>query len=203
MALTEAATELYEALSPAFAELDTDGSLERFCTVITSGDLSLIHDWVTDSAVGPGWQVLLDPSRAPALVLPWLAQFDGAVLLPRMSEAEERLTITSPQAFGRGTIAQIEEVAKRGLTGSKTVVITERYTESAWKIQIKTLPGETPEPARLKEEIERDAKPIGIVLFFNEASAITWLELRTREASNTWLKARTKYATWLALRTSE
>lgn len=203
MALEGAAGELYEALSPAFSALDTSGSLGRFCSVITGGDLELIHEWVTDTELGPGWQILLDPSRAPAILLPWLAQFDGAVLLPRMNEEEERLTITSPQAFGRGTVAQIEEVAKRGLTGTKTVVITERYTGSAWRMQIKTLPGETPDPVRLKAEIEAQAKPIGILLFFNEANAINWGELRTREASNTWLKTRTKYATWLAVRTAE
>jgi len=198
-----ASDELYEALSPAFSELDADGSLLRFCRVITSGDMESIWSWVIDTEFGPGWQILLDPARCPAIILPWLAQFDGAVLLPRMSEAEQRLTITSPQAFGRGTIAQMEEVAKRGLTGSKTVVITERYTENAWRIQIKTLPGETPEPARLKAEVEEQAKPIGIVLFFNESNVITWLELRTREPSNTWKKVREKYATWLACRTSE
>lgn len=203
MALTEAAEELYEALSPAFSNLDADGSLERFCAVITSGDLSLIHDWVIDTDLGPGWQILLNPAQAPAIVLPWLAQFDGAVLLPSMNEAEQRLTITSPQAFGRGTVPQMEEVAKRWLTGSKTVIITERYTESAWRIQIKTLPGETPNPTGMKAAIEAEAKPIGIVLFFNENNAINWKELRERVASNTWLKVREKYATWLAARTAE
>lgn len=202
MAVTGAAEELYEALSPTFAN-GAEILLEKWCEAICSGDLALVWEWVTDVEGRPGWQVLLDPKRCPAAALPWLAQFDGAVLLARMTEAEQRAAISTPQAFGRGTVAQMEEVAKRGLTGSKTVVLTERYTGSAWRIQIKTLPGETPEPARLKAEVEALSKPVGILLFFNESNAITWKELRERTESNTWLKARTKYSSWLALRTSE
>lgn len=196
-----AALELYEQLEPAF----TDGDAGRgyptlwLCVALTTGNISLIHDWVTDQEDRPGWQVLLDPARAPTIILPWLAQFDGAVLLPSMTDAAKRDTIRNPAAWERGTVSFLETVAKRHLTGSKTVVVTERYTGSAWKIRVETLTVETPEAAVTEREIREEAKPIGIVLFFNSRATWTWGLMNEQAEYNTWAKLQAKLATWGAV----
>lgn len=200
---SEAARELYNALAPAYTagDEDNDWPMLKFCIALTTGSTTKIHEWVTDNEGRPGWQILLDPNLAPAEVLPWLAQFDGAVLTPEMTEEAERNAIRSPESFGRGTVEAIEAVAKRRLTGTKSVIITERYTGKAWRMLIETLEAETPEPEETRREIEEQQKPIGILLFFNERVAWTWLELREEKA--TWLKVREDFATWFDARTFE
>ena len=133
----------------------------------------------------------------------WLAQFGGSVLTPDMDEAEKREAILEPSNFERGTLRWLEQVAKRRLTGTKTVTITERYTGSAYKLQVKTITSETPESAATKADIEREAKPVGILLFFNSISTWTWKTMRETVEYNTWLKAREKSSTWFKLRTHE
>jgi hypothetical protein len=136
-------------------------------------------------------------------VLPWLAQFDGAVLTSDMSTAAQRDAIRDPQAFGRGTKAAIEAVVKRRLTGTKAVIVEERYTGDAWRLRISTLEDETPEPAETRADIIREQKPIGILLLFNERVVWDWLELREEAETNTWLKVREKFDTWFDVRTYE
>jgi Phage tail protein (Tail_P2_I) len=198
-----AAEELYEALAPAFTEPDEDGdlSLLGLCNALVSGSIDAIHLYVTEQEGRPGWQIILDPQRAPAEVLPWLAQFDGATLRPDMDTAQRRDAIVTPEAFGRGTIPAIERVAKRRLTGTKTVIITERYTGSAWRLRIETIEGETPEPEKTEQEIVDEQKPIGIVLFFNSRAVWDWAEVVFEKA--TWLKLREDFPTWFDVRTYE
>lgn len=202
---SEAARELYDALGPAFSDGDEDRewAMLKFCIALTTGSTSLIHEWVTDTETQLGWQILLDPANAPEAVLPWLAQFDGAVLTPEMSVEEQRDAIRNPQAFGRGTVAAIEAVAKRRLTGTKSVVVEERYTGDAWRLRIVTLEAETPEPEETRADIIREQKPIGIVLLFNERVPWNWKELREEAATNTWLKVREQFSTWFDVRTHE
>lgn len=200
-----AAEAIYAVLDPAFTANDEENDWVALKLVmsLSVGVLDALYEYVIDHEDRPGWQLILDPDRAPAVLLPWQAQFGGATLRPDMTEEDERNAIKSPEAFKRGTIEAIRQVAQRRLTGTKAVVITERYVESAWKLQISTLEAETPEPAVTEAEIRAEQKPIGILLFFNRHNAITWKELRERSASNTWLKVREKYPTWFAARTSE
>lgn len=199
-----AATELlYEALDPAFTQTDeeTEWATLKLCAALTVGDLDFIYEVVTDSDISPGWQILLDPDRAPVAALPYLAQFAGAILRPDMDEEAQRNAIKAPEAFGRGTLAQLIAVTQRRLTGTKAVVVTERYTNDAWRVRIETLTSETPEPARTEAEVLEAAKPIGILMFFNTRVAWTWLELRGEEA--TWKKVREDFGTWHDVRTAE
>lgn len=200
---TPAAETLYEALSPAFVEPDDENGLALLglCNALTSGNIDAIREYVVEHEGRPGWQIILDPQRAPAIVLPWLAQFDGANLRPDLDETGRRDAIVAPEAFGRGTPEAMKRVAERRLTGTKTVIVTERYTGSAWRLLIETLEGETPEPAKTEAEIIAEQKPIGILLFFNRRAVWDWLELRTEKA--TWLKLREDFPTWFAVRTYE
>lgn len=202
---SDAARELYDSLSPASTtgHEDRDWVALKLCMGLSAGPLSQIYTYVIPAPGGVGWEIVLDPANAPVEVLEWLAQFDGAVLKPEMSEAERRAAITSPQAFGRGTLAAIEETIKRRLTGTKTVIITERYTANPWRVRIETLEAETPDQAAIEEDLRREQKPIGILFFFNERVVWTWKEMREEVEWNTWAKVQEKGATWLDVRTHE
>lgn len=198
--VSEAALELYEApaLAPyAQEDEDYEWSLLNFCAALTSGNIDLIYEIVTDRETGPGWQILLDPEKCPAVALPYLAQYVGARLTPAMSEAEQRGAISEPQGFGRGTPAAIVAVAKRRLTGTKTVLLVEFYTGLAYRMKLVTLESETPEPAETLRDILREQKPIGIRLFFNISPDWTWNELAEEQA--TWDDVAEEFATWDAV----
>lgn len=196
-----AALELYEALSPAFTQYDesTEWATLKTCTALVSANIDLIYEIVTDRASGPGWQILLDPELCPAVALPYLAQFVGARLTPEMDEATRRAAIANPEGFGRGRPAAIVAVAKRRLTGTKTVLLVEFYTGLAYRMKIVTLEAETPEPEATLADIIREQKPIGIRLFFNSSPDWVWDELVEEQA--TWAAVEGEYATWDAVLT--
>jgi len=197
-----AALELYESLDPAFTDPDPDygyASL-KLCMALVSGNIDLIHEIVSDTPEAPGWQILLDPTRCPAICLPFLGQFVGARLKPGMSEAEQRAAIAEPEGFGRGTPGAIIAVAKRRLTGTKTVLLVERYTGLAYRMKLVTIESETPEPEETLADIIEEQKPIGIRLFFNASPDWTWNELV--EEKPTWEKVEAEFDTWDAVLTN-
>lgn len=201
-----ASEELYEALAPAFTQGDEDRdwiSL-RICIAITTGRIDLLHSYLIDDIDNlPAWAVIFDPERAPAEALPYLAQFSGALLTPEMNEEARRKAIQVPEAFSRGRPASIEAVAKRRLTGTKSVILTERYTENAWRLRIETLESETPEPEQTKADIIAYQKPIGIVLFFNQRVEWTWGEAKESAEFPTWKSVKENFDTWQEYRTHE
>lgn len=196
---SDAALELYSALEPAFTQTDeaTDWTTLKFCTALTTGNIDLIYEIVTDRDTGPGWQILLDPENCPAVALPYLAQFVGARLTPAMDEAERRAAIAQPEGFRRGTPAAIVAVAKRRLTGTKTVLLVEFYTGLAYRMKLVTLESETPDPEATLADILREQKPIGIRLYFNSSPDWTWAELA--EEQGTWADVKEEFATWGAV----
>jgi len=198
---TAAALELYGSLGPAFTQFDEDydWTTLKFCSALTSGNIDLIYEIVTDRDSGPGWQILLDPELCPAAALPYLAQFVGARLTAGMSIAEQRAAIAAPEGFRRGSPAAIVAVAKRRLTGTKTVLLVEFYTGLAYRMKIVTLESETPEPEATLADILREQKPIGIRLFFNSSPDWTWDELVEEQA--TWDDMVEEFATWDAVLT--
>lgn len=202
-----AAIELYEALEPAFTRGDEErGWISlKVCMAITSGRLDLLHGYLIDDITNlPAWAVIFDPERCPVEALPYLAQFSGAVLTPEMEEAARRAAIQTPEAFSRGRPASLEAVAKRRLTGTKTVVLTERYTNNAWRLRVETLEGETPDPEGTLADILLYQKPIGIVLFFNGRPVWTWGEVKVEAATYPdWAAVKAAFPTWLDFRTHE
>lgn len=200
--VSEAAEELYEALEPAFTDGDEDRGWAtlNLCAALVGAGIDEVHFFVTERDDGtPGWGIALDADQAPAEVLPWLAQFDGAVLTPQMTEEQRRAAINEPEALQRGRIPAIESVARRRLTGAKTVLLDERWTGGGYRMRIRTLASETPDPARTEDEIRREQKPIGIVLTYLAITTWDWLDLRTAEA--TWADVQADFDTWLIART--
>jgi hypothetical protein len=201
-----AAEELYEALAPAFTQGDeaNDWASLKMCMAIVTGRLDLLHTYLIDDITNlPAWAVVFDPERCPAEALPYLAQFSGAILTPEMEEAARRAAVQTPEALSRGRVESIEAVIKRRLTGTKAVVLTERYTGSAWRLRLETIEAETPDPAGIIADLIRFQKPIGIVLFFNTRVAWTWGEAKVSVEFPTWADVKAGFKTWFAYRTFE
>lgn len=197
-----AAEELYEALEPAFTDGDEDRGWPTLllCAALTSGVPDQLHGYLTDNDDGTlGWAILLDPDNAPAEVLPYLAQFVGVVLAPEMTVEQQRAAIKAPEGFGRGRPLAIEAVARRRLTGSQTVLHDERYEDEAWRMRIRTLASETPDPAATEADIRREQKPIGIVLTYAAITTWDWADLQAAHA--TWADVIAAYDDWLEART--
>jgi hypothetical protein len=123
-----------------------------------------LHDIVRDTDQGPGWSMVLDPTRAPVWALPWTALFAGVKLTPGLSEAEWRDEITSPPAFQRGTPQAIIDATARTLTGAKRVTLHER-DGGPWLITVITYTADTPDAAAA-ERAARSQKPAGLLMTF-------------------------------------
>lgn len=202
-----AALEIYDALSPPFSQGDEDRDFIalRICMAITAGRLDLLHSYLIDDVTNlPAWAVIFDPETAPEEALPYLAQFSGAILTSEMDEVAQRAAIEVPEAFSRGRRASLEAVAKRRLTGTKVVIVTERYASSAWKLRVETIESETPDPEGTEQDIKRYQLPIGIVLFVNSRATWDWGEVLAEKATYpTWESVKKAFATWLAFRAHE
>ena len=157
------AQDLYDSMEPI-----VQGDSERNYPAKTYvGALGLmvqeISDIVRDGASGePGWYVIVDLTLCPEKALDWLGQFRGVRLPSNLSASEKRLRIQTVDGFKRGTPGSILAAAARSLTGTKTVVMHERYG-GAWKLRITTLDSETPSPDQVTKDILTQ-KPAGITL---------------------------------------
>jgi len=201
-----AALELYEALEPAFTRGDEDRNwiALKICMAIVAGRLDLLHSYLIDDITNlPAWAVIFDPERCPVEALPFLSNFNGAIFTPEMDAAAQRAAIQVPEAFSRGRPASLEAVAKRRLTGTKAVIVTERYTGNAWRLRVETLEAETPDPAGTLADIVVYQKPIGIVLFFNTRINWIWEEAKKSAEFPTWKDVKEGFATWFDYRTYE
>lgn len=199
-----AARAIYEGLDPAFTRADPDNDFTtlRMCMAIVAGKIDLLWEYLIDDVTNlPALAILLDPERCPESALPWLSQFSGADLTPEMTEEARRLAIQTPEAFSRGRVKSIEAVAKRRLTGTKSVIVTERYTGSVWRLRIETLEEETPDPDGTEADIIAYQKPIGILLFFNSRVNWTWGEAKKSAEFPTWKSVKENFATWHDYRT--
>lgn len=198
-----AALAIYEGLEPfSQGDADNDYLLLRMCMAVVAGRLDLLWEYLIDDVTNlPAFSILMDPERCPESALPWLAQFSGAVLTPEMTEEARRKAIQTPEAFSRGRLASLEAVAKRRLTGTKAVVVTERYTENAWRVRIETIEAETPDPEGTKADILRYQKPVGILLFLNSRVVWDWGEAKASLEYPTWADVKEGFADWFSYRT--
>lgn len=195
-----AAEELYAALDPALTVYDeaNEWIALKLMMALVAGSIDQLHGYLIDDVDDLGqWEPIFDPATCPVEALPYLAQFAGAIIRPNMDTESRRNAIDAPEAFSRGRPASVEAVARRRLTGTQTVILTERYTDNAWRLRIETIEAETPEPAETEREIEEEQKPIGILLFFNTRIAWTWGEVETESATYpTWQSIAEAFDTW-------
>ena len=190
------ATEALGALGPwGAADSDSTGwaLLRVLDAILGASQLQDVDDWARDDpATGaPGWSSWMDPALAPSVALPWLAQFVGVVLSANLTDAQQRSAIQQMQGFQRGTPAAMIAAAQLHLTGTKTVVLTERSTD-AYHLKVTTYLAETPTPDAVLAAL-LTLKPAGIVLTYVVQEGLSWAG-----ATGTWA---THPETWGSLST--
>jgi hypothetical protein len=134
-----------DKLQPAlYADIANGGILDAYLTGLVY-PLQEVEDYAADSDDGPGWSIVLDLSRAPDKLMPWLSQFVGvdATVPSGQTPAQIRQAITERPNWKRGTPAAIAAGIRQYLSGNKAVVFRERDT-SPYHFTVMTYANETP-----------------------------------------------------------
>lgn len=134
-----------------------------------------------------GWSLALDPDLAPAASLGWLAMFTGAP-----AGVKTRQGVKDGWILRRGRPASIRIAMGQTLTGTRRVILTERYLGSAWRLLAQTYSVETPNPAAT-EAIFREHVPMGVIGTFQVIGGQTVGDIEGRYP--TVGDAETAYAT--------
>lgn len=166
-------TQFAEQAKLVLAPLMTD-DLEAYIDGI--GEMfAEVEDFAREDADGNvPWSHLLDPEEVTTTAgLYWLAQLAGVKAPPGLELEPLRTVVELANGRRRGTLAYMVEVLQAQLTGTKTVYTVERYTDSAYRLQITTNSDETPDPDAALAAVMA-VKPAGIVLTFNDVTGITW-----------------------------
>lgn len=191
-ALSGLGAQLYADLAPlAYADAENGSPLATFCGALGTL-LQPVDDLARGTAAGPGWSELVDVDRAPAVALPWLAQFVGVRLDPSLDDDQQRTQIRSETGMLRGTVAAIRATAAKLLTGSQTVIILERAPDP-YSFTVITYTSETPDSAAVLAALEA-AKPAGLILTYLTVSGQVWAQLIANYA--TWADVIAAYPTW-------
>lgn len=175
--------ELYAALGPAHTDetgSDPDWELLSFCGALGSM-LERAWDVVQSDEHETPWAAVFNADDAEVWALPYLAQFAGVRRQLAWTDEQLRAAIKDRPGLRRGTPASIIAATKRTLTGSKTVIMTERDT-GAYNLSIRTLVGETPDEDIVLSDILTQ-KPAGIVLDYQAIAAQDYNEVDTDFAS--------------------
>jgi hypothetical protein len=130
---------------------DTNGDLATYVGALGDVLFQEVDDYAAEGPNGErGWSILLDIDRIPDKGLPWIAQFVGVDLPDGISAVDQRTLIADTAAWKRGTVDALRGAVKPYLTGSKNVLIRERYdpanpgVDSPGHIQVITYESQTP-----------------------------------------------------------
>lgn len=154
-----------------------------------------IYDIVVDQPDGtPGWGILLDPVRCPAVALPWLGQLVGVSVDTTQNEAAQRAQIIAVGGWRRGQVASMLAASKPFLTGTKYSLLVEKYGGDAYAILYVTHTAETPADPTAMQAAVIAQKPAGLNITFNNVVGQLWGDVKNNHA--TWQAVKTAYATW-------
>lgn len=162
-AMGAVAAAVYAQLRPLARDDETYGWPLAHYVAAKYKPLEDVASWVRDSDDGPGYSVLLDIDRCPAIALPWLAQFKGVVIPDGLSESEQRAWIRSAEGQHRGTTDALVRAGQRHLTGTRSVRVLERVGGNAYAITALVRTSECADLAVTTADF-MSAKRIGIVL---------------------------------------
>jgi len=107
------------------------------------------------------WQQALDPTACPDFLLPWLGQLVGVAVTPNVSPAVQRNQVIAEPGFQRGRPSALKAAVQATLTGTKVVVVQERFGD-AWTLKVSTITGETPNPTATNKAIQA-SKAAGLI----------------------------------------
>jgi hypothetical protein len=190
-----------------WAEDETGNALRTFVESL-SNLFQPIEDYASDDLTtgAIGWSIVLDIDRAPDEVLPWLAQFVGVQLIQGLSAADQRQQISGLANMARGTIAALQAAPAPYLTGTKTVIVRERFdpanptVDSPGYIQVITYADQTPDPLVVQASLIAQ-KAAGLILNYVASSGQDYLSARTNHS--TYLDVKNAYGTYEGMRADE
>lgn len=172
--------EVYDALLHLSDGDEENGWMALHLVAATTEQLAPLDDIARDDDQGrPGWWSVLDVDACPLFALPWLAQFIGAVCSDGLSAADLRMCIRDASGRRRGTPAAMRTAIGATLTGTRAVVLTERFG-GAYRLKVQTYVSETPDQAATLAAI-LSQKPAGLVLTYEVLAGATW-----DQALGTW-----------------
>jgi len=190
------ATDVYAELEPLTKEDEDNGWALLYYLDAIGTMFDEVEDYARDGDNDePGWSILLDLGRAPTKALPWLGQFVGVNVPSTLSDAAARSRIYDKHNFTRGTVAAIVAGAQATLTGTRDVLVIERYTGDPYQLWVGTRTTQTPNSTLTQNAIMAE-KPAGIVLTYATVTGQTFDELL---ADGNFQHAYTTYATMQGL----
>lgn len=185
--------EIYDGLEPlAYDDASQGSALLTLCGALGAMFQPIRTLVRADDQGNPGWSLLLDITRCPTANLPYLGQFVGVQVDPSLDDAQQRLQISQESGMARGTVGAITAAAQKYLTGSQTVIISERDPD-AYSFTVTTFTDETPDSDVVEAALEA-AKPAGLILVYTNVAGQTWGILKANEA--TWADVISTFSTW-------
>jgi hypothetical protein len=161
--LSSFAADVYASLAPLADDVDAQNQWALANYVQAIGRMfQIVDDYGRDTAAGPGWSNLMDVNRCPPGGLPWLGQLIGVVPDSKLTVQQQRDKIKAADGWHRGTPDAFVAAAQLYLTGSKQVILRERFG-GPWKLSVVTRTSETPDAAKVLAEMLKQ-KPAGITL---------------------------------------
>jgi len=154
---------IYDSLEP-LAKPDESLGWPLLAFINTMGEMfQPAADLIEDGPNGePGWSVILDINRAYDEGLDYLAQFLGLHFYVGIDNLTKRQQIRDHVTWQRGTANSIIAAVRLFLTGTKTVVLTERDT-SAYHLTVRIWQAEAPaDTSALIRYVNQFAKPGGL-----------------------------------------
>lgn len=145
---------------------------------------------------------LVDPARADAGWLAWLAQIPGVTLPPGLSVAAQRLAISGAvNGWLAGTAGSIADAARAVLTGGRYVqvlshTINEPGDGGRWDVVVVTRISETPDPAKVIPAVQAaHAVPAGVILRRRRYAA-TFVQTRAALGADTLAGRLARFGTF-------
>jgi hypothetical protein len=142
-----------------------------------------------------GWSVMLDVDVAPSGGLPYLAQWVGERLPQGISEVAARQWIRDAPNQVRGTAEGIARAGQRHLTGTRTIMMHERYKIGGAAdpdyLTVLTLESETASETTTRADL-LSCMPADIQLDYDAVSGVIWA---TVESVGTWADVEAE-GTW-------
>jgi len=146
------------------------------------------------------WEVLFDVDVCPAWALPWLGQLVGVRVKRGMTEQEMRNYIKGLGGAPLGSPARIRAAIQVTLTGNKSVVFRERDAGEAYRLEVVTEDGETPDPEATRRAILSE-KPAAIFLEYRTVVGWDYQEQTTK--GGTYAAQTAEYHTYSDLSLNE
>jgi hypothetical protein len=183
--------------------------LAHYCAALWA-PIEDLAELISDQPDGTtGYARAMMVETCPPSLLRWLGQQVGVWVPPGTSPEDARRMIRLTRGWKRGKIPAMVAEVKTTLTGTKSVIVTERYgtlPAAAHTVRLITKTSETPNPTATLAAAKNPAhKRIGLIVDLLVVDGQTWNDARAADPSRTWdeLKIDEPTTTWQQARDTD